>query len=104
MTDHCLHIVLDPPVRKPRNRPVRKPRNRGVKMATSGDKVVEALRLALLDNRTLRSKNRIVSDAASEPIAIIGMGCRFPGDVSSPDDLWQLLANGKDAISEFPSD
>ncbi len=37
-----------------------------------------------------------------EPIAIIGMACRFPGGVSSPEDLWQLLVDGRDAVTGFP--
>ncbi|MFD3924380.1 SDR family NAD(P)-dependent oxidoreductase, partial [Streptomyces sp. NPDC058595] len=41
---------------------------------------------------------------ADDPVAIVGIGCRFPGDVRSPDDLWRLLAAGTDAISEFPDD
>ncbi len=39
-----------------------------------------------------------------EPIAIVGMGCRFPGGVRSPEDLWELLSAGTDAISAFPRD
>jgi acyl transferase domain-containing protein/acyl carrier protein len=39
-----------------------------------------------------------------EPIAIIGIGCRLPGGVKSPDDLWALLVNGVDAITEVPED
>ncbi|MFK0297377.1 SDR family NAD(P)-dependent oxidoreductase, partial [Streptomyces sp. NPDC090442] len=39
-----------------------------------------------------------------EPIAIVGMSCRFPGGVSSPDELWDLLVSGGDAIGPFPVD
>ncbi|MDG4533493.1 type I polyketide synthase [Streptomyces sp. AV19] len=42
--------------------------------------------------------------AADEPIAIVGMGCRLPGGVNSPDDLWELVRSETDAISEFPTD
>lgn len=41
---------------------------------------------------------------SNEPIAIVGMGCRFPGGVDSPDDLWHLLSAERDAVSEFPTD
>ncbi|MFE7778355.1 type I polyketide synthase [Streptomyces sp. NPDC057445] len=45
-----------------------------------------------------------VTAASGEPIAIIGMACRYPGDVSSPEDLWRLVSRGQDAIAEFPGD
>ncbi|WP_374223841.1 type I polyketide synthase [Streptomyces sp. ISL-11] len=39
-----------------------------------------------------------------EPIAIVSMSCRFPGDVRSPEELWRLVAEGRDAVSGFPTD
>ncbi|HEY3871623.1 MAG TPA: type I polyketide synthase, partial [Actinocrinis sp.] len=48
---------------------------------------------------------RVVTAVASdEPVAIVGIGCRYPGGVHSPEDLWQLLVTETDAISEFPTD
>ncbi|WP_203721063.1 beta-ketoacyl synthase N-terminal-like domain-containing protein, partial [Paractinoplanes brasiliensis] len=42
--------------------------------------------------------------ATDEPIAIVGMSCRFPGGVESPEQLWEMLAGGRDGISDFPTD
>ncbi|MFF2082110.1 SDR family NAD(P)-dependent oxidoreductase, partial [Kitasatospora sp. NPDC058162] len=41
---------------------------------------------------------------ADEPIAVVGIGCRFPGGVTNPQELWDLVAGGVDAVGDFPSD
>ncbi|MFC3586093.1 SDR family NAD(P)-dependent oxidoreductase, partial [Streptantibioticus rubrisoli] len=46
----------------------------------------------------------LTGSAMDEPIAIVGMACRFPGDVGSPEDLWRLVSDGTDAVTPFPAD
>src|SRR5579862_2823491 len=51
-----------------------------------------------------REQVRELQERGREPIAIIGMSCRFPGDVNSPEDLWRLVDSGTDAIGGLPAD
>ncbi|MGW0841779.1 SDR family NAD(P)-dependent oxidoreductase [Streptomyces sp. NPDC002787] len=67
-------------------------------------KLRDYLRRAIADARELRERLRQTEDRVREPIAVTGMACRFPGQVASPDDLWQLVAGAVDAIGPFPRD
>jgi acyl transferase domain-containing protein/acyl carrier protein len=69
--------------------------------------LAEFLRSGLLGIRTEAAGASVTGAGAAapdEPIAIVAMGCRFPGGIGSPEDLWALLAAGGDAISGFPAD
>ncbi|WUG87868.1 acyltransferase domain-containing protein [Streptomyces sp. NBC_00454] len=73
-------------------------------MTVSDEKLVAALRASLTENERLKQENARITGAASEPIAIVGMSCRLPGEVTSPEELWQLVATGTDGVSDFPKD
>lgn len=68
---------------------------------TNNEKLVEYLKQAAID---LRESRRRVWELESEPIAIVGMACRYPGGVSSPEELWEMVSQGEHGITEFPAD
>ncbi|MER6531984.1 type I polyketide synthase [Streptomyces sp. NPDC001508] len=72
--------------------------------STSSEQLVEALRAALKENERLKGVNARLEEAQGEPIAIVGMACRYPGGVNSPQDLWRLLTEETDAVGPFPTD
>ena len=62
------------------------------------------LKRVLLALRKARDQLREHEQRDCEPIAIVGVSCRYPGGVAGPEEFWELLAGGGDGISEFPSD
>jgi acyl transferase domain-containing protein/predicted O-methyltransferase YrrM len=63
-----------------------------------------AVKQALREIRRLRDRLERYEARSSEPIAIVGMGCRFPGGIENPRDYWRLLESGESVITEIPAD
>ncbi|MER5785058.1 type I polyketide synthase [Streptomyces mobaraensis] len=62
------------------------------------------LKRVTADLHQSRQQLREIEGREHEPIAIVGMSCRYPGGVGSPEDLWRLVAEGGDGVAEFPTD
>lgn len=72
-------------------------------MATE-ERLIDYLKWTTAELHQARQRLREYESRDTEPIAIVAMACRFPGDARSPEKLWQLVAEGREAICGFPAD
>nr|WP_305809427.1 type I polyketide synthase [Streptomyces sp. Go40/10] len=71
---------------------------------TTDEKALTYLKRVSAELQQTREKLREEQTRRTEPIAIVAMGCRLPGGVASPEDLWRLVSEGTDAVGAFPAD
>ncbi|MGW1933681.1 beta-ketoacyl synthase N-terminal-like domain-containing protein, partial [Streptomyces sp. NPDC001919] len=73
-------------------------------MTANDDKIRDYLKRVVAELHSTRQRLNALEHDAREPIAIVGMSCRLPGGVTTPESLWRLVDSGTDAASPFPDD
>ncbi len=68
------------------------------------DALAGYIRQELAGAPDVRTETTTTTSIVDEPIAIVGMSCRYPGGVDSPESLWDMVADGRDVLSDFPTD
>ena len=76
----------------------------GPNMSNDDARLLDYLKRVTADLHQTRRRLQEAENQDHEPIAIVATSCRYPGGVSSPEELWRLVSEGRDAISTFPTD
>ncbi|GLW46299.1 hypothetical protein Stsp02_19610 [Streptomyces sp. NBRC 14336] len=73
-------------------------------MASNEEKLRDYLKRVTADLRQTRKRLHDAEASRHEPVAVVGLGCRFPGGANTPEEFWRLLAEGRDTVGDFPAD
>ena len=71
---------------------------------STDEQLLDSLKQVTIELRGTRERLRELEEREREPIAIVSMSCRYPGGVHSPEDLWEMVAGERDAVTDFPTD